>query len=89
MTTEHSETESGITVPLTQEERLREIAEATLRRCGDTAVFPIVSDWPEGPLQVFVSPAEMAAEHMPKTALAFVEFEHEGKPFVASLGAND
>jgi 16S rRNA U1498 N3-methylase RsmE len=89
MTTEQTEDEPDIAVPLTQEERLRKIAEATLQQCGENILFPIVSDWPEGPLQVFVSPAEMAAEHMPKTALAFVEFEHEGKPFIASLGAND
>lgn len=89
MTTEHTKDEPDIAVPLTQEERLREIAETALRQCSENTTFPIISDWPEGPLRVFVSPVDTAAEHMPKTTLLFVDLEYDSRLYVAYLGAND
>lgn len=89
MTTEHHEDESDIAVPLTQEERLVKIAESSLRQCAGETAFPIISDWPDGPFRVFVTLAEEGVADMPKTALLFVEFEYDERPFVAYLGADD
>ncbi|NTW13872.1 MAG: hypothetical protein HGA31_02480 [Candidatus Moranbacteria bacterium] len=78
-----------ITAPSTQEDRLRTVAETALNESGIGGPWPIVADWPDGPLKVFVAPAESDGEHMPKTVLLLIDFDHAGHGYVAFLGGND
>ncbi len=78
-----------VILPITQEKRLRAVAVAALDRNRLDGRWPVAAQWPEGPLRVFVAPVEEGAANLPKTTLLFVEFEYGGKPFVASLGADD
>ena len=85
--TKHGKEE--IIAPSTQEDRLCAIARGALDASGTDGPWPVIASWPDGPLQVFAAPAETDGEHMPKTALLFVDFEYHGRGFVAFLGGND
>lgn len=81
--------QEDVTAPSTQEDRLRAVAEAALDESGTDGPWPIVTIWPDGPLKVFVAPAETDGAHMPKTVLLLVDFERSDRGFVAFLGADD
>ena len=81
--------QDDIIAPSTQEDRLRDITLASLEENGTDGPWPIVAPWPDGPLQVYIAPAETDSEHMPKTALLLIDFEYHNRGFVAFLGGND